>query len=96
MTTETDYSPYCPMCGGCGEEGCCSPLMCSQDPCGDYCKSYLQDLKFGYAMHRWFANNLYDKLSQDQKKEYDDQWNLEYDERYRRNDKQSEPSQEPA
>jgi len=37
-------SPYCSACGGCGEEGCCSPLMCKQSDNGDYCSTYLDDL----------------------------------------------------
>ena len=23
-----EYSPYCELCGGCGEDGCCSHLSC--------------------------------------------------------------------
>ena len=45
------YSPYCQVCSGCGEEGCCSPLMCKMSPNGDYCESYLRDLKFTYMMY---------------------------------------------
>jgi hypothetical protein len=48
---ESDESPYCPICTGCGEEGCCSPLNCTQDPNGHYCQTYLRDLKFGYKMY---------------------------------------------
>jgi hypothetical protein len=47
-----DYSPYCSVCGGCGEEGCCSPLMCKQSDRGEYCSTYLDDLQFGYRMYR--------------------------------------------
>lgn len=43
-------SPYCKICGGCGEDGCCSAMICKQHPDGDYCKTYLKDLKFGYLM----------------------------------------------
>lgn len=25
-----EISPYCSECGACGEEGCCSPLICKQ------------------------------------------------------------------
>jgi hypothetical protein len=48
---ESDESPYCPICTGCGEEGCCSPLNCTQNPNGFYCQTYLNDLKFGYKMY---------------------------------------------
>lgn len=58
------YSPYCPVCEGCGEEGCCSPMMCRQDPNGSYCQSYLNDLKFGYKMY----NQIMEMLEEDQEK----------------------------
>ena len=48
---DEDEAPYCPVCSGCGQEGCCSPLNCSQDPNGSYCQTYLNDLKFGYKMY---------------------------------------------
>lgn len=53
---EESVSMYCPVCSGCGEEGCCSPMMCQQDPNGSYCLTYLKDLKFAY--------NVYEKLLQ--------------------------------
>ena len=28
------YNPYCEVCTGCGEEGCCSPLACEMSPKG--------------------------------------------------------------
>jgi hypothetical protein len=46
-----DYSPYCPVCSGCGEDGCCPATMCEQSPEGDYCQTYLKELKFGYIMY---------------------------------------------
>lgn len=48
---EDNYSPYCPVCSACGEEGCCSALMCRHDPNGRYCAGYTDDLRFGYAMY---------------------------------------------
>lgn len=48
---ESGESPYCPICSGCGEEVCCSPLNCSQDSNGLYCQKYLKNLKFGYKMY---------------------------------------------
>ena len=61
-------SPYCDRCGGCGEEGCCSPLACTGD--GDYCAKYLLDLKFAYALMRELQpdippemfDRIYDKI----------------------------------
>jgi hypothetical protein len=46
-----DYSPYCPICSGCGEDGCCPATVCEQSPEGDYCQTYLKELKFGYIMY---------------------------------------------
>ena len=85
QTEENDYNPYCPDCGACGEEGCCSPLACGQTPNGKYCSGYLVDLKFGYHMNRWLVNNLLEKLSDEDKKSYDKEWNKSYDEFYGKN-----------
>lgn len=52
-------NPYCKSCGACGEEGCCSPVMCTMD--GDFCNSYLRDLKFEYE----FSNQLYSLVEQE-------------------------------
>jgi len=62
MKPEEDTGiPYCPVCTGCGEEGCCSPLNCEQNPDGKYCEWYLRDLKFGYKMY----DDVYDLISKD-------------------------------
>ena len=76
-----EYSPYCKECDSCGEEGCCSPLVCKQDPKGDYCQTYLKDLKFGYKMY----NDLMDLLAEDEKykQEIDEIWNKNYDSIYK-------------
>lgn len=58
-----DYSPYCPDCEACGEEGCCSPLNCRHTAEGHYCKSYLKDLHFAYLMH----DDLYNLVCNDEK-----------------------------
>ena len=52
MNDTDDYSPYCPICEGCGEDGCCSAFSCKQHPDGSYCKTYLKDLKFGYLLSK--------------------------------------------
>ena len=80
MTDNT--TPYCKECTACGEEGCCSPLMCKQSPNGDYCESYLRDLKFGYYMNEWFEKNLIDLIPTDLKEKYDEEWNKSYDRFY--------------
>lgn len=45
-------NPYCKICSGCGEDGCCSAMMCEQSKDGAYCESYLLDLKFAYLMYK--------------------------------------------
>jgi hypothetical protein len=42
------YSPYCILCGACGEEGCCPPTRCTMKG-GDYCDDYLGVLKDAYV-----------------------------------------------
>lgn len=54
-----EQSTYCKSCGGCGEEGCCSPLNCTMD--GDFCQTYLRDLKFEYD----FGKQLYELVEQE-------------------------------
>lgn len=46
-----DYrSPYCPVCSGCGETGCCSPLNCDPfNPRCHYSETNTADLKLGYS-----------------------------------------------
>jgi len=80
---EESYSPYCPICSSCGEEGCCSPIMCEQHPDGHYCKSNLTHLQFAYHMHTWFINNFFKQLPEDVKKKYDEEWNKAWDEFYK-------------
>lgn len=76
-----DYkSPYCPVCDGCGEDGCCTALCCQQSPDGDYCKMYLRDLRFGYRMFK----DMWDLIPQDPESQskldeiYDKNYDLEY------------------
>ena len=84
MAQQTEYeNPYCPICEGCGEEGCCSPINCEQSPDGYYCQSYLRDLKFGYKMNEFFQENIYPKLSDEWKELYDKKWDEECDIRYK-------------
>lgn len=53
---DDSYSPYCPVCSGCGESGCCSPLGCEpDDPKCHYPKTYTADLKLGYrTFEKWY------------------------------------------
>jgi len=74
-----DYSPYCPICSGCGEGGCCPPTMCKQHPDGHYCESYLRDLKFGYVLNDWVDNELMETLPQEVQDQYNQKWDELYD-----------------
>ena len=51
-----NYNPYCPVCNGCGEAGCCSPTNCDPDNIScQYSKTYTADLKLGYhTWDRWY------------------------------------------
>jgi len=78
--SEKNYSPYCKVCSGCGEEGCCSPMACEYSKDGAYCEKYLRDLKFGYLMHR----DTHDFLKDDEESKkkideiFDKNWDLIY------------------
>lgn len=54
------YDPYCPVCSGCGEEGCCSPMACKMSEEGRYCKTYLKHLKFAYLMYQELFEMLHE------------------------------------
>lgn len=68
---EEDYSPYCKICSACGENGCCSALMCRFEDGCEYKKTYLGELREGYKFTKEFYNKIYDKLSEELKKEVD-------------------------
>ena len=63
---------YCKVCGACGEDGCCSALMCKQHKNGVYCEWYLKELKFAYAMFK----DIYPLLDE---KETEDIFNKNFD-----------------
>jgi len=74
---EDNYSPYCKVCGACGEDGCCSAMMCKHSPDGDYCEHYLKELKFGYLM----SKDTYDLVTEEEAKKkrdslFDENWDL--------------------
>ena len=79
MEDKENYSPYCPICSACGEDGCCSALSCKQHSDGHYCETYLKELRFGYALNKQFQRELYDKLSTELKEEWDKIWDKTYD-----------------
>lgn len=86
MSEQEPYNPYCPVCEGCGEEGCCSPIHCKQTPEGRYCEGYLRDLKFGYAMNEFFQEKIWGRMSEELKEEYDKEWDKVYDRFYKEED----------
>jgi hypothetical protein len=63
------YNPYCEVCGGCGEDGCCPAVNCTMEDGCKYGGLYLNDLKEGYIFMRDFHNKIYDRLDDDLKKE---------------------------
>lgn len=73
-----DYSPYCKICGGCGEEGCCSAAICEQHKEGEYCEWYLRDLRFGYIMFRETYDLLEIHCEEEMSEIYDKNYNLIY------------------
>jgi hypothetical protein len=79
---EEDYSPYCSVCSGCGEEGCCSPICCVQHEEGKYCKTYLNDLKFGYLMYEKIYNLVFN--DEKYKNEIENIFSETYDKIYRK------------
>lgn len=69
------HTIYCNICGGCGEDGCCSAVNCQQNTDGEYCLSYLDDLKFAYLMF----NDVYDLIDKKHKEEFDRIYDKNYD-----------------
>ncbi len=74
------YDPYCKICSGCGDDGCCPASCCQQHEEGKYCKGYLKDLKFAYLMFK----DTYEFLKDDEEskikidKIYDENWDQIY------------------
>lgn len=55
-------SPYCKDCRACGEEGCCSPLMCfsklvEKNTCM-YGKDYLKDIRVALEFSEWVISHV--------------------------------------
>lgn len=63
-------SPYCSICGACGEDPCCAATMCQMHPHGDYCGGYLAELRIGYILDK------YPSIS------YDEAWDMFHKDRY--------------
>jgi len=84
-----NYSPYCRICGACGEEGYCSPLSCKNHSDGNYCNGYMDDLKFGYAMYDDIMKIIdgdserYKELKEEIDKKFDKNFDIYYSDRYK-------------
>lgn len=72
---QDSQSPYCSVCKGCGEDGCCPASICEQKEEGKYCGSYLADLRFGYIMFK----ETYDILEENHKEELSKIYDKNYD-----------------
>lgn len=82
---ENKYNPYCPVCSGCGEDGCCPATICKHSSDGHYCESYLNDLKFGYKMWMWIEENI--TFQHEDMDIINEAWDRIYDEVYKQQDK---------
>ena len=56
---EDEYDVQCSRCGSCGEDECCSALICAKKNMvgGTYCETYYKDIKLWYIL----GKRLYDK-----------------------------------
>ena len=66
---EVQYSPYCELCGGCGEDGCCSYIGCFSalidNPKCDYGRTYVKDAILNKKLLS-LTFELFDKLENDE------------------------------
>ena len=56
-------------------------MGCKQDSNGHYCKGYLLDLKFGYAMNEWVQKNLLEEklIPKELVEKYNQEWDKQYE-----------------
>ena len=80
---ENKYDPYCKLCNGCGETGCCSPIQCiiqllkSKPKDCDYGITNVKDVILFYHI----GIDLYNKFYKQKKKDVfsrfaDKSWNM--------------------
>lgn len=66
---ELEYSPYCKLCGNCGEEGCCSHIGCFsnliKNPECEYGKTYVKEAILNHETNK-MVFNLIEILEKDQ------------------------------
>ncbi len=84
LNNKEEYSPYCPVCSACGEDGCCSAIACKQDPKGDYCKTYLKELKLSYSILRNLEEIIFKEGNEEKYKELREHYDYFFDLHYER------------
>jgi hypothetical protein len=72
MENIEDYSPYCAVCSGCGEDGCCSVMKCTFEDGCQYKQTYLNDLRDSYVFMREFYQKIYPNLTEEIQKDIDE------------------------
>ena len=65
-----EESPYCEECEACGEDGCCSALMCAyknmvDKSTGKYCEGYYWDLVIAYEVLKKLNEKQLDEIGYD-------------------------------
>lgn len=88
---KTYDSSYCELCGGCGEDGCCSYLKCFksliENPKCDYGETYLKDAQFADKLYT-LGFNIIQKLknhqltSDEAVEEYENEYDIIWNEIY--------------
>lgn len=83
---ESNYSPYCELCNGCGEDGCCSYIGCFSslvdNPKCAYGRTYVKDAILNHSTNE-MVFELIDKLEKDSnytKEQFLLEFNAKYDE----------------
>ena len=82
---DKDYTPYCPDCQSCGEDGCCPPTQCKFTETGHYCEINLKKLKIAYKLldyiydMQWLTDDELDTLSVVEEELYSKYFNNEQD-----------------
>lgn len=77
-----EYNPYCKLCGGCGEDGCCSHVMCFnqliKNPKCKYGETYVLDARYAKKIAEMTSDLLAELKSH---KKTEDQVITEYEKR---------------
>jgi hypothetical protein len=79
LNNKEEYSPYCPVCSGCGEDGCCSAVNCKQDPEGHHCETYLKELKLSYSLLKNLDEIIFKEENKEKYKELIEYYDYYFD-----------------